>query len=187
MFIALLLADPLAYLTASLYLVPKGRHERVLRLWAELYHTLKTWLTSLLISITITVGLVWVVLGLLGTPRALIVAAFAGFATFVPNIGAFLPLIPIAVFTLATNPASLLVTAPAYLAIQLLESNVLTPTVVKRQLRIPAAGTLVVQVTAGLVFGLSGVPRCRSWPSPSPWCANSTPTTRSRCGATRST
>ena len=157
-FIALLLlADPLAYLTASLYLVPKSRHERTLQLWAELYHTLKTWLSSLFISITITVLLVWLVLGLLGMPHVAVVAVFAGFATFVPNIGAFLPLIPIAVFTLATNPASFLVMAPAYLAIQLLESNVLTPTVVKRQLSIPAAGTLVVQLVAGLVFGILGV------------------------------
>ena len=157
-FIALLLlADPLAYLTASLYLVPKSRHERTLQLWAELYHTLKTWLSSLFISITITVLLVWLVLGLLGMPHVAVVAVFAGFATFVPNIGAFLPLIPVAVFTLATNPASFLVMAPAYLAIQLLESNVLTPTVVKRQLSIPAAGTLVVQLVAGLVFGILGV------------------------------
>ena len=157
-FIALLLlADPLAYLTASLYLVPKSRHERTLQLWAELYHTLKTWLSSLFISITITVLLVWLVLGLLGMPHVAVVAVFAGFATFVPNIGAFLPLIPVAVFTLATNPASFLVMAPAYLAIQLLESNVLTPTVVKRQLSIPAAGTLVVQIVAGLVFGILGV------------------------------
>ncbi len=157
-FIALLLlADPLAYLTASLYLIPKSRHERVLQLWAELYHTLKTWLSSLFISITITVLLVWLVLGLLGMPHVAVVAVFAGFATFVPNIGAFLPLVPIAVFTLAADPASFFVMAPAYLAIQLLESNVLTPAVVKRQLSIPAAGTLVVQIIAGLVFGLLGV------------------------------
>ncbi len=81
-------------------------------------------------------------------PYVLIVAVFSGFATFVPNIGAFLPLVPIAVFTLASAPASLLVMAPAYLLIQLLESNVLTPTIVKRQLSIPAAGMLIFQLVA---------------------------------------
>ena len=87
-------------------------------------------------------------------PNVLVVAVFAGFATFVPNIGAFLPLIPIAVFTLAESPASILVMVPAYLAIQLIESNVLTPMIVKRQLSIPAAGMLLFQIVAGLVFGL---------------------------------
>ena len=158
LFIALLfLSDPLAYVTASLYLVPANHHERVVTIWQELYHTLKTWLSSLFISITITVTLVWLVLGLLGMPHVLIVAVFSGFATFVPNIGAFLPLVPIAVFTLASAPASLLVMAPAYLLIQLLESNVLTPMVVKRQLSIPAAGMLVFQLVAALAFGLLGV------------------------------
>ena len=158
LFIALLfLSDPLAYVTASLYLVPANHHERVLNLWKELYHTLKTWLSSLFISITITVSLVWIILGLLGMPHVLIVAVFSGFATFVPNIGTFLPLVPIAVFTLATAPASLLIMAPAYLLIQLLESNVLTPMVVKRQLSIPAAGMLVFQLVAALAFGLLGV------------------------------
>ncbi len=158
LFIALLfLADPLAYINASLYLVPKHHHERMLTLWGELYHTLKTWLSSLAISITITVSLVWLVLGLLGMSHVPIVAVFSGFATFVPNIGAFLPLVPIAVFTLASAPASLLVMAPAYLLIQLLESNVLTPTIVKRQLSIPAAGMLIFQLVAALAFGLLGV------------------------------
>ena len=120
---------------------------------------LKTWLSSLSISIAITVTL-WCgsCSGLMGMPHVLIVAVFSGFATFIPNIGAFLPLIPIAVFTLATAPRQ-----PAHhgsrltLLIQLLESNVLTPMVVKRQLSIPAAGMLVFQLVAALAFGLLGV------------------------------
>jgi predicted PurR-regulated permease PerM len=153
----LFLVDPTTYVKASLYLVTKNYRGRLLELWGELYHSLKTWLSSLFISITITVTLVLVVLGLLRMPNVLVVAVFAGFATFVPNIGAFLPLIPIALFTLADDPAKFLIMAPAYLAIQLLESNVLTPSIVKRQLSIPAAGMFVFQIIAGIVFGVLGV------------------------------
>ena len=153
----LLLVDPLAYAQASMYLTPKSYNPRLLALWGELYRTLKTWLSALFISITITVSLVWIVLGLLGMPNVLVVAVFAGFATFVPNIGAFLPLIPIAIFTLAAEPAQIFVMVPAYLAIQLLESNVLSPLIVKRELNIPAAGMFVFQIVAGLVFGVLGV------------------------------
>ena len=38
---------------------------RCLRLWSTLYHTLRTWLSTLTISISITVVLVWLVLGLI--------------------------------------------------------------------------------------------------------------------------
>ena len=153
----LLLADPTAYVKASLYLVPKGYRPRLLELWGELYHTLRTWLSALFISITVTITLVLVILGALGMPNILVVAVFAGFATFVPNIGAFSPLVPIAIFTLANDPAQLLVMAPTYLAIQLGESNVITPLIVKQQLSIPAAGMLAFQIVAGLIFGVLGV------------------------------
>jgi predicted PurR-regulated permease PerM len=153
----LFLVDPMSYVKASLYLVPSAHHTRVLELWGELYQTLRTWLSSLFISISITVGLVLVILGLLGMPNVAVVAVFAGFATFVPNLGAYLPLIPIAIFTLSTNPAQFLVMAPVYLAIQLLESNVLTPLVVKRSLALPPGGLLLFQIVAGLVYGLLGV------------------------------
>ena len=72
---------------------------------------------ALFISITLTVSLVLLILGLLGMPHILVVAVFAGFATFVPNIGAFLPLIPIAIFTPADDPAKPFIMVPAYLAI----------------------------------------------------------------------
>ena len=157
-FLALLfLADPTAYVKASLYLVPESYRLRMTELWGELYKTLKTWLSALFISISITVTLVLVILGLLGMPNVLVVAVFAGFATFVPNIGAFLPIIPITIFTLADDPVNLFAMVPAYLAIQLVESNVLTPLIVKRELNIPAAGMLLVQIIAGLIFGLLGL------------------------------
>ena len=162
-FIAILsLVDPTAYVTASLYLVPKTYHPRLVALWGELYLTLRTWLSALFTSITITVLLVWVILGLLGMPNVLVVAVFAGFATFVPNIGAFLPLIPITIFTLADDPAKLLIMVPAYLAIQSVESNVLSPLIVKRQLSIPGGGDVRVPNRLRAHFWYLGHPARRA-------------------------
>ena len=80
-----------------------------------------------------------------------------GLCYFCAHIGAFLPLIPITVFTLADDPAKLLIMVPAYLAIQSVESNVLSPLIVKRQLSIPAAGMFVFQIVSGLIFGVLGI------------------------------
>lgn len=150
-------AEPTAYVRASLYLVPKGRQARLAALWSTLYHTLRTWLSTLLISISITATLVALVLGALGMPNVLVVAVFAGIATFIPNLGAVLPIVPIVVFLLAADPGKIPLMVAAYLAIQLLESNVLTPSIVRRQLSIPPAATLLTQIVAGSVFGVLGV------------------------------
>lgn len=152
-----LLVEPKVYVRASLYLLPAQHHPQVLSLWSVLYHTLRTWLSTVLISISITVVLVWLILGTLGMPNVLVVAAFAGIATFVPNIGALLPLIPISVFTLVSSPGQLPLMVGAYLGIQLVESSILTPSIVRRQLSIPLSAVLTFQIIAGLTFGLVGL------------------------------
>ncbi|MBV7337893.1 AI-2E family transporter [Chloroflexi bacterium TSY] len=88
-FIAIfLLIEPTSYIKASLYLVPKSRQKRVLEIWDRLYDTLATWISAQFLSVTITIALVFVILGLiLRMEYSLIVAVFAGFATFIPNIG----------------------------------------------------------------------------------------------------
>ncbi len=151
------IAEPKAYVRASLYLVPAHQQEALRGIWSVLYHTLRTWLSTLFISISITVTLVALILGALGMPNVMVVAVFAGLATFIPNIGAILPIIPIVVFLLVSSPEQIPLMVVAYLGIQLLESNVLTPSVVRRQLSIPPAATLLTQILAGYIFGVVGV------------------------------
>lgn len=154
----LLLVEPRRYMEIGLMLVPRNRHTRFEEIWDEVERVLRLWITAQTISVGITVVLVWLILGgLLQMQNALIVALFAGVATFIPNVGAFLPLIPIVIFTLARDPGSLLVLAPVYLLIQLIESNVLTPFIVKVELSIPTGGLLFFQIVAVALFGPLGL------------------------------
>lgn len=159
LFIAIFfVVDPQSYVRASLYLLPQHQHGSVLGIWNELYRTLRTWLSALSLSIVITGALVWFILGfLLGMPNPLVVAVFAGLATFIPNVGVFLPIIPITIFTLTTEPSNLLIYIPVYLIIQLVESNVLTPSIVKAELNIPAGGLMIFQLLMTLAFGALGL------------------------------
>ncbi|MBV7331613.1 AI-2E family transporter [Chloroflexi bacterium TSY] len=77
------LVDPKSYVKASLFLMPQRYHARAVVIWNELYQTLITWITGQLLSGSITVGLVWLIMGLLlQMPHSLVVAIFAGMATF---------------------------------------------------------------------------------------------------------
>ncbi|MCB0064139.1 MAG: AI-2E family transporter, partial [Caldilineaceae bacterium] len=159
LFIAIFfLVDPQSYVRASLYLLPREYHGEALQIWKELYQTLRAWLSALSLSIVITGALVWFILGiLLGMPNPLVVAVFAGVATFIPNVGVFLPIIPITIFTLSEEPAQLLVYIPVYLLIQLVESNILTPSIVKAELNIPSGGLMIFQLLMTLAFGALGL------------------------------
>jgi predicted PurR-regulated permease PerM len=152
------LSDPLNYVRISLHLIPAAYHARLLDLWSELYRSLTHWIKTQFLSVSITISLVWLVLGVfLGVPYAPIIAVFSGVATFIPNLGAFLPLIPIFVFTMATDPSLMLWAIPAYLAIQLLESNVITPMLIREELQLPSGGVLLFQLVAAALFGGLGL------------------------------
>ena len=155
---AFFLYEPTSYIKASLYLVPRGYRARLLEIWDELYETLRTWISAQFLSISITAALVFGILGLLlGMPFPLIVAAFAGFATFIPNIGAFLPLIPIVIFTVAEKPEWLFIYVGVYLLIQLTESNIITPLIVKAELDIPSGVLMLFQLIAAALLGAMGL------------------------------
>lgn len=152
------LIDPLSYVRISLYLAPAAYHARLLDLWSELYRTLTHWIKTQFLSVSITVSLVWLVLGLfLGVPYAPIIAVFSGVATFIPTLGAFLPLIPIFIFTMAADPSLMLWAIPAYLAIQFLESNVITPTLIREELQLPSGSVLLFQLVGAALFGGPGL------------------------------
>ena len=124
----------------------------------ELYSTLRIWITAQAISIAYTMVLVWVVLGwVLGMPNAFPVALVAGATTFIPNIGLFIPLIPIVVFTASDDISKLGIVVIAYILIQFSESNIFTPYVVKANLKIPAGAMLLFQIMATTLFGAVGL------------------------------
>ena len=164
LFIAIFfLIEPTSYVRASLYLVPRHYHGRMLEIWDELYDTLTTWIAAQTLSVTMTIILVFVILGVfLRLPFALVVAVFAGFATFIPNVGAFLPIIPITIFTIADPsfgeaPYWLVIYLVVYLLIQLFESNVLSPLIVKSELDIPSGALMLFQVVSATIFGALGL------------------------------
>jgi predicted PurR-regulated permease PerM len=153
-----LLADPKDYIRGSIMLLTPRYRERALEVLVQLRLTVTTWMSTLTISISITVFLVWVFLGMiLGVPNALALGVIAGVATIIPMIGVFIPLVPIVIFTSADNPAKLPVVIIVYLVIQFVEASILTPAIVKRQLSIPAAVILLFQLVAATTLGFLGV------------------------------
>jgi len=153
-----LLIDPMDYVRGGLMLFPRGYQRRFLEIMSEVQRAVVAWLFSLTLSISITVILVYVGLGMiLDIPNALGLGVIAGLATIIPNIGSVIPIIPITIFTLADDPKKLAVAIPIYLLIQQIESSVITPRIVKENLNIPAGVTMVFQLIAAGLFGFMGI------------------------------
>jgi len=150
--------SPKEYRNTFLMLVPKANQDRAEEIIHILHHDLRTWITTMGMSMAVTATLVWVLLSLIGFPNAFVIALVAGIATLIPNIGLVIPIIPIIIFGVNSDaPQMTFYALGIYLAVQLVESNFITPSFMKAGLNLLPAGILLFQIIVATLFGFMGI------------------------------
>lgn len=157
-FLALYIAaDPAVYRRGFLLLVPSERRERLGALLTTLSTTLRTWFATQLIAMLVIGVATVVALGLLEVRAAIPLGIIAGIFEFVPNIGPLLAAVPAVLMAFVDSPQKAMIVAFVYWGIQFLENNLLIPYLMKEQLSIPPAMTLLAQVVMAYVLGFLGL------------------------------
>jgi len=157
-FLALYIAmDPGVYRRGVLLLVPNERRERVGELLTALGGALRTWFATQLIAMLVIGTVTTIILLLIGVRGAFPLGVLAGIFEFIPNVGPTLSAIPAILMGFADSPRMALVVLAVYWGIQFLENNLLIPYLMKEQLDLPPALTLVTQVVMAYVFGFLGL------------------------------
>ena len=89
---------------------------------------------------------------------ALLFAAIAFFAEFIPIVGAYIAMIPAVIISLAAvGPLGAALTAVLFIAVQLIEGSVLVPRIQGRALNLSPAVVLVALVIGATLGGFLGV------------------------------
>jgi predicted PurR-regulated permease PerM len=157
-FLALYVAsDTDTYRQGTLLLVPVDRRERIGELLTALSTALRTWFATQLIAMLVIGAVTTVTLAIIGVRGALPLGVLAGIFEFIPNVGPILSAIPAVLVGFADSPRMALIIVIVYWAIQFLENNLLIPYLMKQQLDLPPALTLVTQVVMAYVFGFLGL------------------------------
>ncbi|GAB4517612.1 MAG: AI-2E family transporter [Anaerolineae bacterium] len=153
-----LVADPLVYYRPIVSIVPKEHEQRAVEILDRIRQSILAWMGALSVSITVTSVAVTLVVGvLLQVPNALALGVIAGLGTLVPNLGYYIGLIPIIIFTAAADPAKVIPAAFLYWLINELEGKLVAPVVIKEELDIPAGVVIPFQLIAAAVFGFFGI------------------------------
>jgi predicted PurR-regulated permease PerM len=108
--------------------------------------------TMVVLGIFTTLGL-W----LIGMPNFIALGVIAGLLAFVPVIGPLFSVVPALVIALSESPQMALYVLLLYAAIQLVESNLITPILQRRNSELPPVLTLAFQGILGAVCGPLGV------------------------------
>ncbi|MDO6824993.1 AI-2E family transporter [Marinobacter sp. 1_MG-2023] len=155
-FIALFFAfEPGTYRSGLLSLIPPRQRATVTTLTAEISQRLYWWLLGRLLSMTVVGVATGMGLWLLGVPMVLSLALLAALLVSIPNLGPILAAIP--ALLVALPDGQFLPVLVLYLAVQAVESNMITPLVDRRSVKLPPALLLSAQIIMGLTAGILGL------------------------------
>jgi predicted PurR-regulated permease PerM len=149
--------NPQSYIQGLVKLVPQKKRGRAQEILHTLERTLFWWLVGRTVSMSIVAILTGIGLSLLDIPVAMALGVIAGLSSFVPNIGPIIASIPAILLALTKSPMHALYVIFLYLAVQNLESYLITPYITYRTVLMPLALVIIGQVLMGVLLGFLGL------------------------------
>lgn len=154
---AYLLLDGRKIQAAYLRAAPARLRRDAKELWDAFGDSLSRYLGGLALVMAIQGALSGVALWALGVPYAALLGAWVGVTAIVPFVGAVIGSIPALILAFLVSPVTALATAVAFLVIQTLESNVLTPRIQGKAANVHPILVLLAVIGGGGVAGMAGV------------------------------
>lgn len=149
--------SPAPYERALAAVLAPERRDRLATVLGDLATSLRWWLVGRLASMAVVGLLSGLGLWVLGVPSPITLGTLAGLLSFIPNVGPILSLVPAALAGLTVGPSVALYAIVLYLAVQIVESYLVTPLIQQRVVTLPPAIVIVVQLASGAAFGLLGL------------------------------
>ncbi|MEX0891977.1 MAG: AI-2E family transporter [Gemmatimonadota bacterium] len=149
--------SPATYRRGMELLVPASHRALAADVLSEIATTLRHWIKGAATAMLIIGVLNAVGLTALGVPAALALGLFAGLMAFIPFLGPVLGMIPALGVALTISPQKALYVFFLYLAIQVVESNLITPLLMKGMVKLEPALTILFQAFMAALFGILGL------------------------------
>ncbi len=151
------LGDPVPVVAAALELVPIEAREPARRTLARMMHQMSAWARGTLIMGLVTGISTGVLLALVGVQPAFAFGVFAFFGELLPIVGAVIAAIPALFVAASLGLEKFGLALAAILFIQQVESNVLIPFVMGKQMNLHPVTIMFFVVSMTTLFGLIGV------------------------------
>jgi predicted PurR-regulated permease PerM len=152
------LMNPRPIFSAIFSLVPERHHDQTLSILQRVGKFLPTWAFATLLAM-LTVGLLvfllmWPFFGFLD---AVVLGLIAAVFEAIPYLGPFLSAVPALLFALGEGGLTPVWVLLAYLGVQLLENNVISPLIMARSMKLHPVAVIFSMLLCVEVFGVLGV------------------------------
>lgn len=149
--------DSKLYEEGVIKLVPLHRRDRA----REVMHTLRVamgkWIAGRLISMALVGVLTAIGLWILGVPMPVTLGVVSALLSFIPNVGPIIAIVPQGLLAMQVGTSTVLYVMLFNIAMQTVESYVVTPIVQQYEVSLPPALTIIAQLLLGVLFGVIGV------------------------------
>ena len=153
----MLLLNPQPYQNFFIRIFPASARPKVWQVMDSCEAALAGWSIGILFNMAAIALMSITGLWLIGLPLAFANGLLTGFLAFIPNIGLAISLIPPLAISLLGSPWQVFFVLALYILIQQVESNVLTPMVMQKQVSLLPAIMLLAQVVFAVFFGFLGL------------------------------
>jgi predicted PurR-regulated permease PerM len=153
----MLLVQPHAYRRVFVALFPQFYRQRVEEILDECEVSLGKWVVGAMIGMVAIALMTTLGLYILGVPAPLALGILAGLLNFIPNLGPTLSVILPMGIALLDSPLKSLLVFILYFIVQQIESSMLTPYIMSRQVSLLPALTLLAQLFFASFFGFAGL------------------------------
>lgn len=158
LFIGIFLAfNHFHYKEPFLQLLPKKKRAKANNVLEKIATQLRRWLLTRLLSMLAIALLTIIGLYIVKLPLAVPLGILAGVLTFIPYLGPILSAVPAILLAFVQSPTTALYTIIVFIIVQIIESNLITPMLEQRIVRLPPAFAIVFQISMGIMFGLLGI------------------------------
>lgn len=154
--LAFTLSDPQPLVARFLELVPARHRQPAARALVRLMEQMTAWARGVAINGAITGVSTGALLWVIGVQPALVFGALAFLGEFVPNIGPILVAVPALFVALSLGTGKFWLTLLAILFVQQIESNLLVPFVMGKELKLHPVTILFFTLAMASLFGLAG-------------------------------
>jgi predicted PurR-regulated permease PerM len=152
------LMDPRPIFGAIFLIVPERHHEQTLTILQRVGRFVPTWAFATLLAM-LTVGLlVFLLMSLFfGFVDALVLGVIAGVFEAIPYLGPILSAVPALLFAMGEGGMTPFWVLLAYLAVQVLENNVICPLIMARSMKLHSVAVIFSMLLCVAAFGVLGV------------------------------
>jgi predicted PurR-regulated permease PerM len=152
------LMDPRPVFSAIFMVIPVRHHEQTVIIMQRIGKFVPTWAFATLLAM-LTVGLLVFLLmwPFFGFMEALILGLIAGVFEAIPYLGPILSAVPALLFALGQGGLTPVWVLLAYLAVQLVENNVISPLIMARSMKLHSVAVIFSMLLCVAAFGVLGV------------------------------